>query len=100
MGANTTSNASNETVEYEVIQKKKTKKHEKKLTVKRFDYKPKPLTDEQIAETRKKLEDQSVKEEEVAKVTALKNELEAAIYSSREKLEREDIVQVSQEAQR
>merc|ERR1711924_193234 len=50
--------------------------------------------------TRKKLEDMATKEKEIAKTAALKNELEASIYGSRDKLERDDIIKVSTEEQR
>merc|ERR1712176_606090 len=84
----------------EVVQKQKKKKHEKKLVVKRTDFRPLPLSDESIAETKKALENTAAKEASIAKVAALKNELEAGIYGARDKLEREDIVKVSTEEQR
>eukprot|EP00929_Paragymnodinium_shiwhaense_P119025 TRINITY_DN90912_c0_g1_i1.p1 TRINITY_DN90912_c0_g1~~TRINITY_DN90912_c0_g1_i1.p1 ORF type:complete len:915 (-),score=410.13 TRINITY_DN90912_c0_g1_i1:381-3125(-) len=86
--------------EAEVTMKQKKKKHEKKLVVKRMDFKPKPLTAEQIAEGKARLETMAQHEADVAAVTEFKNELEAAIYGSREKLEREDIMKVSTEEQR
>jgi hypoxia up-regulated 1 len=58
------------------------------------------MTEAQIAATKTKLEEMAKKEEEVAAVNELKNELEAVIYGSREKMEREDIVKVSTEEQR
>lgn len=95
------SNASNASAkEYEVVQKQKKKKHEKKLTVKRMDYKPVPLTDDQIADSRKQLEAMSKLEEEAQAVNAMKNELEAAIYGGRDKVEQEHIMKVSTEEQR
>merc|ERR1711924_588662 len=67
----------------ETVQKLKKKKHEKKLEIKRHDSFPRPLS-----------------EEEVQMVAELKNELEAAIYGARDKLEQEDILKVSTEEQR
>eukprot|EP00931_Biecheleriopsis_adriatica_P050390 TRINITY_DN2916_c0_g1_i1.p1 TRINITY_DN2916_c0_g1~~TRINITY_DN2916_c0_g1_i1.p1 ORF type:complete len:917 (+),score=314.47 TRINITY_DN2916_c0_g1_i1:111-2861(+) len=103
-GADEAENATNSTNESdeepEIVQKQKKKKHEKKLTVKRMDYKPKSLGEEQIAELQKRLKDMAQKEGEAAAVAGLKNELEAYIYGSRDKLERDDIVQVSTEDQR
>lgn len=90
---------SNET-EYEVIQKQKKRKHEKKLHVVRTDYRPKPLAADQIADLRKKLDLAASKEQEVMAVAGLKNELEASIYNAREKLEHSDFIQVSTEEQR
>merc|ERR1719460_3362567 len=102
--ANESGNSSNSTnktaVEYEVVQKQKKKKHEKKLTVKRMDYRPVPLSDDDISESRKLMESLAKEEEEVKAVHQIKNELEAAIYGSRDKVEREDIVKVSTEEQR
>mmetsp|Transcript_11705 Transcript_11705/g.34200 ORF Transcript_11705/g.34200 Transcript_11705/m.34200 type:complete len:915 (-) Transcript_11705:114-2858(-) len=99
--ANATGNSSsNETEEPEVIQKQKKKKHEKKLTMKRKDFLPMPMSQESIAELKTKLVDIATKEAEVMAVAGMKNELEAAIYGSRDKLEREDIVKVSTEEQR
>jgi hypoxia up-regulated 1 len=80
--------------------KQKKKKHEKKLKIKRIDYRPKPLTEEDIAELSKRLQDMANKEQQVAALAGLKNELEAVIYGSREKLERDDIIKVSTEEQR
>jgi len=84
----------------EVVQKQKKRKHEKKLAMKRKDFLPLPLTEDQIAEKKKKLEGLAKQEAEAAAVAGIKNELEAAIYGSRDKLEREDIIQVTTEAQR
>jgi hypoxia up-regulated 1 len=95
---NKTSNAS--AIEYEVIQKQKKKKHEKKLTVKRMDYKPVPLSEEGIAEARKELDAVAKEEEEVLAAVGMKNELEAAIYGSRDKMELGEILKVSTEEQR
>eukprot|EP00438_Fugacium_kawagutii_P030015 Skav230451 [mRNA] locus=scaffold2124:55467:58256:+ [translate_table: standard] len=94
------SNDSNATEEPEVVLKQKKKKHEKKLTVKRLDYLPKPLTDEKIEELQKRLKALKEQEEEAAAEAGLRNELEAYIYGSRDKMERDDIVQVSTEQQR
>jgi len=93
-------NKTSEEPEVEVTQKQKKKKHEKKLVVKRVDFKPLPLSAEQIAAGKTHLETMAQHEAEVAAVTEFKNELEAAIYGSREKLERDDIVKVSTEEQR
>jgi len=86
--------------EAEVTQKLKKKKHEKKLKVTRKDFLPAPLSEEQIKELKKKLEGVAAHEAEIQAVAGIKNELEAAIYGSRDKLEREDIVQVTTEEQR
>ena len=86
--------------EPEVVLKQKKKKHEKKLTVKRLDYLPKPLTDEKIEELQKRLKALKEHEEEAAAMAGLRNELEAYIYGSRDKMERDDIVKVSTEQQR
>jgi len=94
------SNDSNTTEEPEVVLKQKKKKHEKKLTVKRLDYLPKPLTDEKIEELQKRLKALKEHEEEAAAEAGLRNELEAYIYGSRDKMERDDIVKVSTDQQR
>merc|ERR1711972_1012924 len=93
-------NASKPEVEYEVVLKQKKRKHEKKLTIKRIDYKPVPLSADQIESARKHLEEMAKAEEEVQAVNEMKNQLEAAIYGSRDKVERDDIVKVSTESQR
>jgi len=98
-GDNASENATDEE-EPEIIQKQKKKKHEKKLTVTRMDYAPRSLTSAKIEELQKKLESMATKEMEAAAVEGLKNELEAYIYGSRDKLERDDIVKVSTEEQR
>lgn len=98
--ASNESNASSPKEEVEIIQKLKKKKHDKKLTLTRTDYLPKPLSDEQIKEMRATMEKVKSSEEEVLAVAGMKNELEASIYGSREKLEREDIIKVSTEEQR
>mmetsp|Transcript_78784 Transcript_78784/g.222870 ORF Transcript_78784/g.222870 Transcript_78784/m.222870 type:complete len:555 (-) Transcript_78784:303-1967(-) len=95
-----TSNTSNATVEYETIQKQKKKKHETKLKVTRVDMLPVALTDAEISDAKARLEEIDTREAEVLAVAGIKNELEAAIYGSRDKLEREDIVKVSTEEQR
>lgn len=86
--------------EPEVTQKLKKKKHEKKLAVTRTDVAPLPLTSEAIAGARKVFEAIASREGEVQAVNAAKNELEAIIYGSREKIEMEDILKVSTEEQR
>lgn len=93
-----TSNATEE--EPEVVLKQKKKKHEKKLTVKRQDYRPKSLTDENIEELQKRLKALKEHEQEAASMAGLRNELEAYIYGSKDKMEREDIIKVSTEEQR
>merc|ERR1719163_2558189 len=65
-----------------------------------MDYRPVPLSDDDISESRKLMESLGKEEEEVKAVHQIKNELEAAIYGSRDKVEREDIVKVSTEEQR
>uniref|UniRef100_A0A7S1M027 Uncharacterized protein n=1 Tax=Alexandrium catenella TaxID=2925 RepID=A0A7S1M027_ALECA len=97
---NETANASEGTEEAEVTMKQKKKKHEKKLTVKRSDFKPVPMSEARIAELRKKLESIAEKEAAVLAVAGMKNDLEAQIYGSRDKLERDDIRKVSTEEQR
>ncbi|CAE8714382.1 unnamed protein product [Polarella glacialis] len=97
---NATENATEDDAEPEVTWKQKKKKHEKKLTVTRMDYNPKPLTEARIKELKKKMEDQAEKEAEVGALAGLKNELEAAIYGSRDKLEKDEIIKVSTEPQR
>merc|ERR1719259_451641 len=59
-----------------------------------------PLQEDEIAELTKKLAAREKEEAEVKALAGLKNELEAAIYGSRDKLEREEIVQVTTEEQR
>eukprot|EP00933_Yihiella_yeosuensis_P025919 TRINITY_DN2010_c0_g1_i1.p1 TRINITY_DN2010_c0_g1~~TRINITY_DN2010_c0_g1_i1.p1 ORF type:complete len:918 (-),score=315.05 TRINITY_DN2010_c0_g1_i1:282-3035(-) len=86
--------------EPEVIWTLKTKKHEKKLKVSRVDYRPKPVNEEQMKAIKTRLEALAKKEEQYAALAGLKNELEAAIYGSRDKLERDDMVKVSTEEQR
>lgn len=93
-GNKTNDSASNET-EVEIIQKLKKKKHEKKLLVKRTDYKPLPLSSDRIAECKKQLEDRGKAEMEAKAVMTMKNDLEAAIYGARDALERDDVVKVS-----
>jgi hypoxia up-regulated 1 len=97
-GTNST-NGTNAT-EYETIEKLKKKKHEKKLNVTRIDFKPIPMSASAIEEATKLLENMTAKEQEVKAVQGLKNELEAQIYSSRDKLESEDVIKVSTEEQR
>ncbi|CAE8685337.1 unnamed protein product [Polarella glacialis] len=97
---NATENATEDDAEPEVTWKQKKKKHEKKLTMTRMDYNPKPLTEARIKELKKKMEDQGEKEAEVGALAGLKNGLEAAIYGSRDKLEKDEIIKVSTEPQR
>jgi len=66
----------------------------------RTDTKPVPLSAETIKRLQTKLQELGKKEEEVLAVAGMKNELEAAIYGSRDKLERDDVVKVSTEEQR
>ena len=61
-------------------QKLKKKKHEKKLVVTRVDFKPMPLSDLEIKEMAKRLEEMAKNEADFAAVAGLKNELEASIY--------------------
>lgn len=98
--SNTSNKSSKPEKEYEVTLKLKKRKHEKKLKVKRIDYKPIPLSEASIAELKLKLDAIANQEAEVQAVAGMKNELEAAIYGSRDKIEREDIVKVSTEEQR
>lgn len=92
----------NSTEEDEVVIEwvRKKKKHEKKLTLARMDYRPIPMTNDQIKESKKKLEAMASKEAEVQAVREMSNELEASIYAAKDKLESESIMQVSAEDQR
>eukprot|EP00448_Togula_jolla_P023945 CAMPEP_0170592806 /NCGR_PEP_ID=MMETSP0224-20130122/13116_1 /TAXON_ID=285029 /ORGANISM="Togula jolla, Strain CCCM 725" /LENGTH=918 /DNA_ID=CAMNT_0010916727 /DNA_START=198 /DNA_END=2954 /DNA_ORIENTATION=+ len=99
-GTNGTGNGTEKEVEMEIVYKLKKKKHEKKLTMKRVDYRPVPLSRDTIAVLRAKMEDKDQKEQEAKAADALKNELEAVIYGSRDKLENSDIIKVSTEEQR
>jgi len=82
------------------VQKQKKKKHEKKLTVKRTDYMPKPLTDADIVTSRTRFDELAKLEEDAQAALQIKNDLEATIYSSRDKMESSDIMKVTTEAQR
>jgi len=95
---NATTNGTEDEVVVEWVRKKK--KHEKKLTLARMDYRPIPLTNDQIKESKKKLEAMASKEGEVQAVKEMSNELESSIYAARDKLESESIMQVSAEEQR
>merc|ERR1712060_725267 len=53
-----------------------------------------------VAEMKARLEDVAQFEKDVQAMAGIKNELEAAIYSSRDKLERKEIIQVTTEEQR
>jgi len=101
-GSNTSPNASENISEadVEVIWKEKKRKHERKLAMKQSDFKPLPLSDAAIEKLRKKLEDAAREEAEVRALASIKNDLEAAIYGSRDKLDREVIIQVTTEEQR
>jgi len=94
------SNATAPVIEYETVQKQKKKKHEKKLVVTRMDYKPRPLQEAGIEDAKKVLDLMIKEEEEVQGVLSMRNELEAAIYGSRDKVEADSIVKVSTEEQR
>lgn len=65
-----------------------------------MDYRPKPLSEDTILALQKKLQETAKKESEVQALAGLKNELEAAIYGSRDKLDKEEIIKVSTEEQR
>jgi len=86
--------------EFEHVQKQKKKKHEKKLTITRKEFAPLPLTAEQILTLKQKLVDIAAHEDEIKAVDGIKNEVEAAIYGSRDKLELEEMIKVSTEEQR
>jgi len=98
--SNSSNSSTNETEEVEIVTKQKKRKHEKKLTMKRIDFAPKPLSEERKKELKAKLEVMAEAEAEVLAVAGMKNDLEASIYASRDKLEREDIMKVSTEEQR
>merc|ERR1719162_1054159 len=66
----------------------------------RMDYRPIPMTKDQIKESKKMLEEMANKEAEVQAVKEMSNELESSIYAARDKLEGESIIQVSAEEQR
>lgn len=87
-------------IEYVTELKQKKKKHEKKLSIQRTDFKPMPLTDARIEELIKKFADMAKAEEDVMAVNQLKNDLEASIYGSREKMDMDSIIKVSTEQQR
>jgi len=70
------------------------------LIVKRTDVAPFPMADEDVADAKKRFESMAKHEAEVMAMNAVKNELEAAIYGTRDKLERDDMVKVSTEEQR
>jgi len=84
----------------EVVQVRKKKKHDKKLQITVLDYNPKPLRADAIKASKAKLDAMAAKEHEVQAVNAMKNELEAAIYGARDKLEGETLTQVSTVEQR
>lgn len=86
--------------EYDVVQKLKKKKHDKKLTIVRKDYSPLPLSAAQVEELKLKLQQQAEHELEVMAIASIKNELEASIYSSRDTMDREDVQKVTTEQQR
>lgn len=99
--ANATNATKNESkVEYEVVLKQKKRKHETKLEVKRIDYKPIPMTQAEIKDSQKLLEEMAKLEAEAHLVNQLKNDLESIIYSGREKIEMEDFVKCSTEDER
>jgi len=98
--SNASANATPVEGEAEVVQKQKKKKHEKKLTVKRTDMLPLPMAADDVTDARRRFEDMAKYEAEVTAMNAVKNELEAAIYGTRDKLERDDIIKVSTEEQR
>lgn len=58
------------------------------------------MTEQGILEAKARFQKLAEKEQNMAKITGLKNELEATLYSSREKLESDVIVSVSTEEQR
>jgi len=101
---NSTNNTSNkskaEEFDVEVIQVKKKKKHDKKLVVTVMDYKPKPLRGDALKGTKKALEAMAAKEHEVHLVNEMKNELEALVYSARDKMEGEILMKVATSEQR
>lgn len=96
----TNASAAEEEEEPEIGYKLKKKKHEKKLKVVKKEFFPMPLCEDRIAELKKKLQTVADREHEVQAAAGVKNELEAAIYGARDKLDRDDIVQVSTEALR
>mmetsp|Transcript_94714 Transcript_94714/g.149842 ORF Transcript_94714/g.149842 Transcript_94714/m.149842 type:complete len:908 (+) Transcript_94714:64-2787(+) len=93
---NATNATKNESkVEYEVVLKQKKKKHETKLVVKRIDYKPIPMTQQEVKDSAKLLEEMAKAEADALLVNQLKNDLESIIYSGREKCEMEDFQKCS-----
>jgi molecular chaperone DnaK (HSP70) len=76
------------------------RKHETSLDVKRVDYKPIPMTQEEIKASAKLLEDVAKLELEVHVVNQLRNDLESAIYNGRDKCAMEYFPSCSTEAKR
>jgi len=84
----------------EIVWVLKKKKHEKKLTLARMDYRPISYDKGPDQGIKKMLEEMANKEAEVQAVKEMSNELESSIYAARDKLEGESIIQVSAEEQR
>jgi len=101
---NTTNKTSNksklELYDLEVIQVRKKKKHDKKLVVTTVEYRPKPLRGEALKTVKKAMEVMAAAEHEVHLVNELKNELEAMVYSARDKMEGDTLMKVSTSEQR
>jgi len=96
--ANTTSNFTE--IQYEQVLKKTKKTHEKKMSLKKSSWRPMPLSSDEKAASKTKLENMDKTEQEFKQVVGIKNELEASIYSSRDKMDREDIIKISTAQQR
>jgi hypoxia up-regulated 1 len=84
----------------DVVLKLKKKKHEKKLTVERRDFKPLPLTADGIAAAKQRLEETLKEEGASAAAAALKNELESILYKTRDELETKEFAKVTTSEQR
>eukprot|EP00428_Durinskia_dybowskii_P019552 CAMPEP_0170213858 /NCGR_PEP_ID=MMETSP0116_2-20130129/6555_1 /TAXON_ID=400756 /ORGANISM="Durinskia baltica, Strain CSIRO CS-38" /LENGTH=906 /DNA_ID=CAMNT_0010464413 /DNA_START=121 /DNA_END=2841 /DNA_ORIENTATION=+ len=93
------SNATSEP-EPEFVLKQKKKKHEQKLKVAKKEFFPLPLSEDEVTQIKKSLAELALKENDVKALAGLKNELEASIYGSREKVEHADIRHVTTQEQR
>jgi len=98
---NSTGNKSKaEEFDIEIVQVKKKKKHDKKLLMTTLEYKPKPLRGDALKAAQLRLEAMAATEHEVQLVNEMKNELEALVYGSRDKMEDGILVKVSTSDQR
>jgi len=100
--ADAANNSSNSTEEFETVVEPELvkKKHDKKLSVTRTHYLPRPLQGDALKLAKSALQDMAAKEQEVHAVNEVKNELEASVYAARDKLEGDLLVKVTTEEQR